>query len=76
MSAVLKEQSEPGYNFLFKGLDTFFHTINVGFFYKKMYYRLVYKCFVNDFNTVIINIKTPPPPSKKPTNILIMVSPV
>lgn len=30
-----------------------------------MYHRLVYKCFVNDFNTVIINIKTPPPPLPK-----------
>lgn len=30
-----------------------------------MYHRLVYKCFVNDFNTVIINIKTPPPPFQK-----------
>lgn len=30
-----------------------------------MYHRLEYKCFENDFNTIIVKIKTSPPPSKK-----------
>lgn len=29
-----------------------------------MYHRLVYKCFVNDLNTVIVKIKTSPPSKK------------
>lgn len=32
-----------------------------------MYHRLVYKCFVNDFNTVIVKIKTSPLPKNPQT---------
>lgn len=31
-----------------------------------MYHRLEYKCFENDFNTIIVKIKTPPPLPKNP----------
>lgn len=46
MSAVLKEQNEPGYYFLFYGLDTFFHTINIVSFYIK-------RCIIDLYTNVL-----------------------